>query len=304
MVAMNDPYVSRVAGHKANVTDRLDPVVHSNGREPDGKHRLTADQLDSYARNGFIVLKNLFSEAETAVFAEEMHRMAQAPSMGDRAEIIREPQSGTVRSIFMVHSLDDLFGRLTADRRVLDVARQIIGGDVYIHQSRVNLKPGFEGKEFYWHSDFETWHVEDGMPRMRAVSCSISLTENNEFNGPLMLMPGSHLFYLSCEGETPEEHYKHSLRRQEYGTPTHEQLRMLADKGGIQSAKGPAGSAVFFDCNIMHGSNGNITPYPRSNVFFVYNSVENRLCDPFSGQKPRPEFIATRDSFMPIAPLE
>ncbi len=43
--------------------------------------------------------------------------------------------------------------------------------------------PGFTGSGFYWHSDFETWHAEDGMPSMRAVSCSIALTENFAYNG-------------------------------------------------------------------------------------------------------------------------
>lgn len=66
------------------------------------------------------------------------------------------------------------------------------GGDVYIHQSRINDKFGFKGSGFNWHSDLETWHSEDGMPRMRALSASLMLTDNNEFNGPLMLIPGSH----------------------------------------------------------------------------------------------------------------
>src|SRR3546814_3200003 len=57
--------------------------------------------------------------------------------------------------------------RLAADERLAGVARFLLDDTVYIHQSRLNYKPGFQGKEFYWHSDFETWHVEDGMPRMR-----------------------------------------------------------------------------------------------------------------------------------------
>jgi ectoine hydroxylase len=71
--------------------------------------------------------------------------------------------------------------------------------------------------------------------------------------------------------------------------------------GGITSCTGKAGSVVFFDCNTMHGSNGNITPYPRSNLFFVYNSVDNQLEAPKSGLKPRPEFIAARND---VAALE
>jgi ectoine hydroxylase len=46
----------------------------------------------------------------------------------------------------------------------------------------------------------------------------------------------------------------------------------------------------------MHGSNGNITPLPRSNDFFVYNSVENALVAPFGGTAPRPGFVASRDA--------
>jgi ectoine hydroxylase len=196
-----------------------------------------------------------------------------------------------------------MFGRLASDARLVNIARQILGDEVYIHQSRLNLKPGFLGKEFYWHSDFETWHVEDGMPRMRAVSCTILLTENNEFNGPLMLIPGSHKHYISCVGETPSDHYKQSLQKQEYGVPDPTSLEFLVERGGIQAPKGPAGSVVLFDCNTMHGSNSNISPYPRSNLFVVYNSLENALGKPRFGLNPRPEYIATREDVRPLMPL-
>ena len=75
---------------------------------------------------------------------------------------------------------------------------------------------------------------------------------------------------------------------------------VACSQGGIATAKGPAGKVVLFDCNAMHGSNSNITPLPRSNVFLVYNSVSNRLVTPFGGKSPRPEFVATRKTFKPI----
>ena len=59
-------------------------------------------------------------------------------------------------------------------------------------------------------------------------------------------------------------------------------------------ATGGPGSAVMFDCNVMHGSSSNITPMPRSNVFLVFNSVENALEAPFGGTRPRPPSIANR----------
>src|SRR5690606_32238298 len=183
-----------------------------------------------------------------------------------------------------------------------DVAQFLLNDKVYIHQSRLNYKPGFEGKEFYWHSDFETWHVEDGMPRMRALSMSVLLAENTPDNGPLMLMPGSHRVFLTCIGATPDDHYRSSLKKQEYGVPDRQSLTELAHRHGITAPTGKAGTVVIFDCNTMHGSNGNITPYPRANAFFVYNAVSNRLQEPFGAQKPRPDFIAARGAPMPVAP--
>src|SRR5690606_24848873 len=114
--------------------------------------------------------------------------------------------------------------------------------DVYVHQSRINLKPGFRGKEFYWHSDFETWHTEDGMPRMRALSCPILLTPNHTFNGPLLTIDGSHDWFVSCPGETPADNYQQSLRRQDLGVPDDESLRELVRRGRINECLGQPGT--------------------------------------------------------------
>lgn len=293
-------YDSRTSREPA-IMSRLSPTVHPDGA--DVRDGLTPAQLAAYDRDGFVVLPQVFTADETATLRHAVEALAADPKTALRAEAVCEPQSAIVRSIFKVHAIDPVIAQLARDPKLVAIARQIVGSDVYIHQSRANLKPGFHGKEFYWHSDFETWHIEDGMPEMRAVSCSVLLTDNNEFNGPLMLIPGSHRYFIACVGETPSEHYKHSLRKQEYGVPDPVSLDFLAERGGMVSATGQAGSVVFFDCNVMHGSNSNISPYPRSNVFMVYNSVHNTLGDPKKGLAPRPEFIATRDDFTALQPV-
>ncbi len=93
-------------------------------------------------------------------------------------------------------------------------------------------------------------------------------------------MPGSHQTFLGCAGETPKDNYKKSLQMQDAGTPSDEALTRFAQEHGIKLFTGPAGSATWFDCNCMHGSGDNITPYPRSNVFIVFNSVENTAVEP------------------------
>jgi len=295
----SDPYESRV-GTAARIVDRADPVVYASSQD---EGPLTREQVAHYERTGCLGIEGLFRPAEIETFVAELERLRVAADEIDPATLIIEPDGRELRSIFAIHEQSRLFARLAADERLAGVARYLLGGDVYIHQSRLNYKPGFFGKEFYWHSDFETWHVEDGMPRMRALSMSIALTPNTSYNGPLLVIPGSHRKYVRCVGETPDDHYKQSLRRQEYGVPDPDSLRRLFDEGGIETMEGPAGKVVLFDCNTMHGSNSNISPLPRSNVFLVYNSVANRLTTPFGGKPPRPEFIATRKSFKEIRPI-
>lgn len=296
-----DAYPTRTQ-NSAAILARHDPVVYGHEVVDKRNARLTTTQRDSYQQNGFLLMPDLFKREEVSYLFDEMQAMREEFTHAGRKEVIAEPDSGEVRSIFNVHRLNDIFANLVRDPRVLNVAREILGSEVYIHQSRINYKPGFTGKEFYWHSDFETWHSEDGMPGMRALSCSILLTDNSDCNGPLMLIPGSHHHYVSCLGETPDENYKTSLKKQDVGVPDHILLRYLADMGGIKSCAGKAGSVVFFDCNTMHGSNGNITPYPRSNVFFVYNSIANQLEAPKGGLTPRPEFVAAREDIAALAP--
>ncbi|MEQ8762343.1 MAG: ectoine hydroxylase [Planctomycetota bacterium] len=288
MSTSTDLYPSR-QGTKWEMKPRLDPPVWG---DPD-HGPLARERFESFARDGYLFVDSAVSPKEAAALLEEAHRLADEAGPA-REGVIREPESQDVRSVFRVHLKSRLFAELAADPRLADVARQLLGSEVMIHQSRINYKPPFAGKEFYWHSDFETWHVEDGMPRMRAVSLSLNLTESNRHNGPLMVIPGSHHVFVSCVGQTPEEHYKRSLRRQEIGTPDAEALSELMAQRDIASFEGGPGSAVFFECNLLHASNCNLSATPRTNLFLVYNSVENELTDPYGDQPARPEFLAER----------
>jgi len=49
---------------------------------------------------------------------------------------------------------------------------------------------------------------------------------------------------------------------------------------------------LLFDCNTLHASNANLSPDPRSNVFFVFNRLDNRCDAPYAAAKQRPDFLA------------
>ena len=287
---------------KLGMFERLDPVVHpSPERLSDGP--LTADQVKEFDDRGFLFFDSFFSKDDMDGFIKELKDYEDDEDLKLSEGTVLEPGKEEIRSIFGIHEISERFDRLTRDPQLLDMTRQLLDSEVYIHQSRINYKPGFKGRGFNWHSDFETWHSEDGMPRMRCLSCSIVMTDNNEFNGPLMLIPGSQKYFIPCVGLTPQDNYKESLKSQYLGVPDAASLTRLMNENSIEAPKGPPGSLIIFECNTLHGSNVNMSCWPRSNLFFVYNSVHNTLEDPYCGNKPRPNFLANRKNTDPLKPL-
>lgn len=274
--AVVDRYPTRIDGDP-ELIDRTDASVWSfTGAGPIDRATLAAHHT-----RGFSIHHDLLGEAEVAAFRDELTRLATDPGLTDDERAIRS-ESGEVRAIYDVLSLSELFDELARDPRVLDRARQILGSDVTVHQSRIEYLPAFHGKGSYWHSPFETWHAEDGMPAPRAVSVSIPLSGQEMMTGELMAMPGSHRTFVPTS-------------RDSGGVPGEEHLTRLAAAYGIERFTDAEGSVLMFDANLMQGSADNITPFPRTNIHVVFSSVENRLCAPFAGGEPRPPFIANRD---------
>lgn len=295
---VEDLYPTRRGG-PVQVLPRRDPVLHG-GSSALGPLGVAA--LAHYEREGYLVLPGLLEQSEVDPMLAALARWRSEPLGGAEDGVIREKRSGEERSLFALHERTDALGALARHPALVAIARQILGDDVYVHQSRLNLKPALRGAGFSWHSDFETWHAEDGMPRMRALSASVLLTPNETWNGPLMLLPGSHQHFVTSPSSTPPDHYRASLVEQEIGTPSDGVLaELFARVGRLEVATGAPGTVVFFDCNILHASTDNLSPLARTNVFLCYNAVANALVAPFGAAAPRPSFLASRD-FTPLTP--
>ncbi len=278
--------------------DRRHPVVW--GKDIDGP--LGPGQLAAYERDGYLSFDAVLTEAEVAECLQEIQRLTCDRSLRDSGRVVPEPDSDSVRSVFEVHVLSDAFARVIHSDTLAGIARQLLGSEVYVHQSRVNLKAAFDGSKFGWHADFETWHSEDGMPVPRALSLSIALTDNTPLNGSLMIIPGSHHTFVPSVGETPPGYHTLSLlgKNLPAGPADRSAVTALARERGLHQCTGAAGSAVAFDCNCLHASAGNVSPFPRTNLFVVYNSVENRIGTPYAAPGPRPPYLASRD-FTPVS---
>src|SRR5258708_13499446 len=130
------------------------------------------------------------------------------------------------------------------------------------------------------------------MPQARALNIAISHDEVMPINGPLMLVPKS-----QTAGDLKAAH---DLETTSYPlwTLDEETVTRLVQEGGIVAPTGKAGGMLMFHGNLVHGSAGNITPYPRKIVYLTLNAVSNYIPNP-----TRPEYIPHRD-FTPIQTVD
>jgi ectoine hydroxylase len=246
--------------------------------------KLTKAQLEQFDRDGYLLFPSHFSADEIKKLTDEVPRLYAMR----RPENVREKGSDAVRTNFAAHMYSAPFARLARHPRMVEPVKQLFNEGVYMHQFKVNGKMAFDGDVWQWHQDYGTWLNDDQMPEARAMNIAIFLDEVNEFNGPLMFIPGSHKQGVLEAG--------HDLSTTSYPlwTIDNNTIRKLVDKGGIVAPKGPPGTMIMFHGCLVHASGSNLSPWNRISVYLSLCAVSNHI-----RRFKRPGYIAHRD-FAPI----
>jgi ectoine hydroxylase len=280
---MKDHYPTRKT-NKSKFLERIEPVIYNNETQKDST-------LEFYEKYGFIHIEGFFDKDSTSKMLDLSEHIFNNPNA---FYTNNEPSSNKVRSVLNIHETG-IFSTIHKHPELINLVNKILGEYVYIHQSRINYKAGLGTNGWSWHSDFETWHSQDGMPQMRCLTAMIPLVKNTAANGALMVIPESHkLFWSSSKGEniTAESEFSD----QKVGVPDSDAIIEFFNNTNepIKTLTANPGDLILFDCNTIHVSNPNLTPNKRTNLFFVFNHIDNRLVDPFSSNKPRPEEMGAR----------
>ncbi len=253
--------------------------------------QLSAAQTAEYETKGYVLVPGLLRQAELAVLEGAVEQI----SRHEGPEVRREA-SGRPHVVYGMHLLDSRFAALARHPNLVRPAEQLLGQPIYVHQSRVNVKQ-FGGAIVDWHQDFGTYHRVDGLPEPRGLMISIFLDEVTPCNAPLMVVPGTQHAGIVQEArinEAAEDHAEAARYRYDISFDT---LERLVGAHGLEAVTGAAGSVLFMNMNVVHGSTVNITPLRRVILYLNVCAVDNR-----GTTFARPAYLAARD-FSAIEPL-
>lgn len=259
---------------------------------------LSQAQVDTYQREGFVVIERAFSPPEMAVLEAALPEITD-PSRG---QVGFDKVSGMVRLSHGAHLYNETVRRVSLHPRLVRPAQRLLDTEFHVYQSRLTIKPGLgstQASGWVWHQDFSSWHALDGMPEPRALVTFIFLDDVTAANGPLLAIPRSH--HRGLIGTTADsvgknvEYQDLSVEYQKVAIKP-DTLREMAQREGVTALTGPVGTLVFMHCAVVHGSAENISPLRRALLTVVFNPVDNRA------RHPRTEHFAT-ENVVPVRPL-
>lgn len=225
---------------------------------------LSEAQVEQYRREGYLVVEKIFSTEDLAPVEAAIRELtAQALSGGDFSKVLElepEPVDGerVPRRIYSPYDQHAAFQALAEDARLLDRIESLIGPDLNLQHSKLNMKPARVGSVVEWHQDLAYFpHTNDDL-----VTTLLYLDDATEENGCLQVLPRHHTHFF------------------EHSTPDGEFAGMITeDLSGDRFGKpvplpAPAGSAIFMHCVLPHSSLPNRSDRPRRTLIYEYRAAD------------------------------
>ena len=219
------------------------------------KHQLTAEQIQSYQTNGFIVIENFLSPEELEHWSQSVNRAVENRAgikipgknirIGDSDGINEDSDyfGKVFDQLLNLWQTDDDVKKLMIDERIGKMASQLSGADgIRIWHDQALIKRPWANPTA-WHLDTPFWSFSD----RRAISIWVALDDATLENGCLFFIPGSHQV---------TNFDKITIGRNMDGVfDVYPQLKK------IKSAAAPmkAGSCSFHCGLTVHGANANMT---------------------------------------------
>jgi len=225
------------------------------------------DQNEFYERQGYLLFKDLLNAAEIAALRSALDEVldeAKGLTTSNDKFILSQGSNGTrnVRRIVDPIQHHKTFRDTAFHPRILDAVENLLGANIQIHHSKLNLKPpSSPDARFEWHQDYPFFpHTNYDL-----LAVLVHIDEATTENGALRIIPGSHRGGPRRHQFAVDGAFSSKLENQ----------GLVADESKWLSVPSPAGGVEMHHCNMLHSSVANRGDKPRSALIFQYRAADN-----------------------------
>ena len=214
---------------------------------------LNEDQIAFYNSQGYLVLEKRIPDdiiaavrADIVRFEDEARGLEESNDRID-LEDSHTPENPRIRRIKLPHTTSEVVKSLMYSDHILAPVRDLIGPDLRMHTTKLNMKSAGYGAAVEWHQDFAFYpHTNDDV-----LAVGVIIDDMESKNGPLMVFPGSH------KGPIHDHHvdgvFAGAMDLEDCGFDIADAVELVA----------PAGSISIHHGRTVHGSALNRSAHDR-----------------------------------------
>ena len=225
---------------------------------------ITNKQVESYKENGYVIVENVVGSAtRDAVKAVIADLVGKAKGLTTHNEIYdlepsHTPEVPRVRRIKKPTKVHPIFDQLLKSPQMVSILTALLGPNVRMHGSKLNMKDPQYGSPVEWHQDWAFYpHTNDDL-----LAIGVMLEDITDDNGPLLVMPGTHR----------DPVYDHHVDG--YFCGAMDPTAVKLDFSKALSCPGKAGSCSFHHVRLVHGSADNRSSRPRPLMLYECGAAD------------------------------
>lgn len=226
---------------------------------------LTDDQLDRFRRDGVVLVENIADENTLAVMRQALAHLIEASRAVTRHDDIYdlEPDHSAsrprLRRVKHPHLRHPVFNEFPRREPLLGILQQLLGPDIRMHSSKLNVKSTDGSAGVEWHQD---WAFHPHTNRS-LITVGLMMEDCTLENGPMLVIPGSH------EGPV----YDHNANGGFCGAIDPDAAALDYDNAVVCTGK--AGTISIHHAFSVHGSANNTSQQPRPLLLYEFMSADN-----------------------------
>jgi ectoine hydroxylase-related dioxygenase (phytanoyl-CoA dioxygenase family) len=224
---------------------------------------ISSDVL-AYHERGYIVVENVIGSDVLAKARQVIAELIEGAREVTEHNVIYDLESShstaepRVRRIKQPHRVNPVFREIMESPSLIQILSQLIGPDIRIQNSKLNLKAPHYGSPVEWHQDWAFYpHTNEDV-----LAVGVMIDDCTLESAPLLVIPGSHkgpIFDHHAEG-----YFCGAMDPEKCSIDFHEAVPLT----------GKAGSVSIHHARLVHGSAQNTSAFPRRLLLYEYLAAD------------------------------
>lgn len=219
-----------------------------------------------YREQGYLLVENVLDAATLTKIRKAIAGLvAKAAGVKTHNDVYdleptHTPENPRVRRIKTPHKVDPFFLEVVRQPKMTSILKALLGKDVRLHGSKLNVKAPKYGSPVEWHQDWAFYpHTNDDI-----LAIGVMLDDVELENGPLLVLPGTHRI---------DKVWNHHLDGRFCGAMDPTATPDL-DYSKAVPCIGTAGSCSFHHVRLVHGSAQNTSDKPRQLLLYECTAAD------------------------------